>query len=264
MILKILSTVILFLSQSGLSQELLVLEDNRLPGPDSVLIFTPEGLQKGVRHPLVFLLHGLSGNYRQWAAITDLQAEASKYQFIIVCPDGFYDSWYINSPVIKNSQFRSFFFDNLLKTMTSSLNVDTTNIFITGLSMGGFGAMSLFLYNPDVFRAAGSTSGVLDIERFPRRFGMEKIIGRFEEHKERFYALSPMNQLQTASLTGKTLIIDCGTEDLFYDVNQAFYDRCRTLKINAIWISQPGTHGHAYWKESIRQHMFLFSRLVEQ
>jgi S-formylglutathione hydrolase FrmB len=130
--------------------------------------------------------------------------------------------------------------------------------------MGGFGAVSLFLYKPSVFKAAGSTSGILDISQFHNKFGMERVLGGFAEHAESYRALSPINQLESSSLIGKTLIIDCGTEDFAYRANQAFYDRCKALKINAIWVSQPGTHGSDYWKKSIGQQLLLFARLVRQ
>jgi S-formylglutathione hydrolase FrmB len=93
---------------------------------------------------------------------------------------------------------------------------------------------------------------------------MERVLGKFAEHAERYRALSLINQLDSNSLVGKTLVIDCGTEDFAYDVNQAFYDRCKALKINAIWISQPGTHASDYWKKSIGHQLFLFSRLIKQ
>ena len=257
--------VLLFLtSHVGVGQQLMVCEDKRLPAPDSVLVFAPHEYRSDARYPVVFLLHGWSGNYKQWNTITDLKLAATKHKFIIVCPDGFYNSWYVNSPIVETSQFQSFFFDNLLPRVFSSWRVDTTNVFISGLSMGGFGAVSLFLSRPDLFKAAGSTSGILDLSRFADKFDMHKVLGQYSESRRNYDALSLMTRVQNASLVGKTIIIDCGTDDPAYGANQAFYDRCKALKINAMFISQPGSHSREYWRKSIQQHLFMFSQLVKQ
>ena len=43
--------------------------------------------------PVVYLLHGAQGSYRDWPKKADLRSLASQYGVIIVCPDG-QDSWY--------------------------------------------------------------------------------------------------------------------------------------------------------------------------
>ena len=44
--------------------------------------------------PVVYLLHGWSGNYSNWINKADLQTLVDKYNIIIVCPDGGYAGWY--------------------------------------------------------------------------------------------------------------------------------------------------------------------------
>ena len=67
------------------------------------LVFKPDKYNSGENYPLLFMLHGHSGDYTQWSEIVDLQKYTNKYSFIIVCPDGNYDSWYIDSPILKES-----------------------------------------------------------------------------------------------------------------------------------------------------------------
>jgi pimeloyl-ACP methyl ester carboxylesterase len=51
------------------------------------------------RFNVVYLLHGYSGNHRQWLNDAPQLLElADRYQFMIVCPDGGFSSWYFDSP----------------------------------------------------------------------------------------------------------------------------------------------------------------------
>ena len=62
-----------------------------------------------VQFPVLYLLHGFGDNYAKWT-ITDpeLADMATEYGTIIVCPDGL-KSWYIDSPMLADSQMESFF-----------------------------------------------------------------------------------------------------------------------------------------------------------
>src|SRR5256885_14731583 len=52
------------------------------------------------RLPVLYLLHGWSGNYSDWILkAPDLLHDVDENGFIVVCPDGDYDSWYFNSPL---------------------------------------------------------------------------------------------------------------------------------------------------------------------
>jgi putative tributyrin esterase len=142
-----LSFIALFLLISGslLAQDELIYQSKNLPKPDTTWVFKPKNYNDTQKLPIIFLLHGYSGNYKQWNNIMDAQKYADEYGFIIVCPDGLFDSWYLNSPVKKNSQYESFFFDELYPDIKSKYKVDEKYIFISGLSMGGHGALNLFI-----------------------------------------------------------------------------------------------------------------------
>src|ERR1700679_1880071 len=51
-----------------------------------------------VHLPVLYLLHGYSGNYQDWAAKTSIKELADEYAMIVVCPDGGFSSWYFDSP----------------------------------------------------------------------------------------------------------------------------------------------------------------------
>src|SRR5690606_11774838 len=91
---------------------------------------------------------------------------------------------------------------------------------ITGLSMGGHGALYLAFRHPDVYGACGSTSGGVDIRPFPGKWDIAKRLGTITEKRDNWEKNTIINML--ALVEGKQLpiIIDCGVDDFFYDVNK--------------------------------------------
>ncbi|MCU7495533.1 MAG: esterase family protein [Ignavibacteria bacterium] len=261
---KIILILLLISMKQVFSQDLLIKDSPNIPHADTSLVFLPGGYDEAKSYPLLIMLHGWSGNYKQWDEVTGgLKKYADKYQFIIVCPDGFYDSWYVDSPVKLKSQFETFFTKELLPEVESKYRVDRSNIFITGLSMGGHGAMMMLLKHPDTFKSAGSTSGILDITEFPDRWSMLNALGRFTEKPENWKKNSDIFLLDKIKGLNKEVIFDCGTEDFAYNVNKRFNEKCLSLKIKATFISQPGNHSKQYWNKSIENHFRFFKALSE-
>ncbi|WP_379086658.1 alpha/beta hydrolase [Pedobacter sp. UC225_65] len=175
----ILSIVLVFvLQQVTVAQEQLVYQSKNLPKPDTTWVFKPKSYKKAEKLPVIFLLHGYSGNYKQWHTIMDAQKYADEYNFIIVCPDGLFSSWYLNSPVKPDWQFENFFFDELYPDIKKKYSVDEQHIFISGLSMGGHGAFYLFIKRPELFSSAGSTSGGIKLSDGFGKFGLGRSVGQ--------------------------------------------------------------------------------------
>ncbi|MBL1212860.1 MAG: prolyl oligopeptidase family serine peptidase [Ignavibacteriae bacterium] len=259
--------VLLFLLISTVlfAQKQLIIDANYIPYPDTSLIILPADYETvRMDYPMVFLLHGWSGNYNQWNETINLQEYADKYDFIIVCPDGFYDSWYLDSPINKEQQFERFFWNKLAKKILADYRVDRKNIFISGLSMGGHGALTLFFKNIEFFRAAGSSSGILDLSKFPGKWGIDNVLGKYKNNPHRWKKNSAIYLLSNLMDSGKKIIFDCGTEDFAYTVNEKFKSECENLMIDHKFISGPGNHSHDYWKKSIRWHFDFFKQNVQR
>ena len=162
---------------------------------NNYLVFKPDNYDSNNKYPLLFMLHGHGGDYKQWSEIIDLQHYANQYNFIIVCPDGHYDSWYVDSPILKESQFETYFFYTLVPDIFNNYKTDSANIFITGLSMGGHGAINLFLNYPGFFESAGSTSGILDLLPFPGNWGIKNVLGDQKNYYENWIKHSAIYNL---------------------------------------------------------------------
>lgn len=261
----LVTLLVVFISIASKAQEMIVLDSKYLKTADSCWIFKPKNYVQNASYPAVFLLHGHSANYKSWSNLADLQKLATDYNFIIVCPDGLSKSWYINSPKQSGWQYESFFIKELLPYLSEKLNIDRQKLFITGASMGGHGAMWLFLKHPDVFLSAGSISGVLNL----RHSGFKKttladLLGEYSEENKSFDDYSVVNHLESIKGSNKEIIFDCGTEDYLYIANKKFREKCDELKIKATYTARPGAHTGGYWAESILEHFKFFNALLNK
>jgi predicted peptidase len=127
------------------------------------LEYLPENYNSkdGKKYPLIIFLHGAGerGNDIEKVKVhgipklVEQKAEVlQKYEFIAIspqCPSG--QNWNaINNALIK-----------LIKNCIEELNVDTSRIYLTGLSMGGFGTWNLICKYPHAFAAAAPICGGL-------------------------------------------------------------------------------------------------------
>ncbi|WP_199117219.1 alpha/beta hydrolase family protein [Pedobacter sp. ASV28] len=239
---------------------LTIFSKTNLRQTDSILVFSPKTIQKDRKYPAVYLLHGHSANYKSWSKLTDLQALANQYGFIIICPDGLKKSWYLNSPKADSLQYESFFLKELMPHISNRYAIDPKNVFITGASMGGFGAMWLMVNHPDLFAGAGSTSGVLNLRYSAfRKTTIAYLLGEYDDKNQLYDDYSPVNKLQSLQKLNKALIFDTGTEDYLYITSKQFRQKCDELKIKATYIAQPGGHTGGYWSQSILKHFEFFS-----
>ena len=257
-------TLLSFWGSGIFAQDQLTYKSKNLPENDTVWVFKPQQYQSGQTLPLIFLLHGYSGNYKQWDSIMDAQKYADEFGIIIVCPDGLFNSWYLNSPVKSNWQYESFFFDELYPDILKKYTPDKQKIFITGLSMGGHGAMYLFIQKPELFAGAGSTSGGIKLSDGYGKWELAGLLGNPAKDDEIWQKYSVIDNIERLKGNQKPIIFDCGASDFFYASNNELKQKCDSLKLNATYISQPGAHNRVYWAKSIRQQFTFFKSKINQ
>src|SRR5699024_5624000 len=65
---------------------------------------------KESRFPVLYLLHGYSGDYLSWINLVPrLKDYVDEFKMIVVAPDGGYDSWYLDSPVNEEVRYETFY-----------------------------------------------------------------------------------------------------------------------------------------------------------
>ncbi|WP_245729360.1 alpha/beta hydrolase [Niabella drilacis] len=229
-------------------------------------VVLPDGYAKTKKYPVVYLLHGYSGSYAYWAGVKGALEGADRYQMILVCPDGGYGSWYWDSPVDPSFRYETFVSGELVSWVDKNYATIPTSKGrgIAGLSMGGHGALYLAIKHPDVFGAAGSMSGGVDIRPFPNNWDMAKRLGRYSEFPERWEKNTVINMLHLIEPQTLRIIIDCGTDDFFYKVNEELHQALLLRNIPHDYITRPGAHTSAYWQNAIFYQLLFMDRFFSE
>lgn len=234
-------------------KNVVILPDNYTPGQQNKL-------------PVVYLLNGHTGNHRSWIALKpQLPAIATEKQFIFVCPDG-NNSWYWDSPVNPEYKYETYISEELIPYIDqhyASL-ADPKGRGITGLSMGGHGAMWLAIRHKDLFSVVGSSSGGVDIRPFPNNWGMKQLLGEEKDNQEIWDNHTVFTQLDSLKNGELAIIIDCGVDDFFYEVNKNVHNKLIELKIDHDFISRPGSHNAAYWVNAIDYQLLFMQKAFER
>lgn len=224
------------------------------------VIVKPEQYDSRDNWPVVYLLHGYGGNYANWITkAPDIAKAADTYGIMIVCPDGGIGSWYWDSPADPAFRYETYVSEELVKWVDARYKTlkDKRGRGITGLSMGGHGALYLAFRHQDVFGAAGSMSGGVDIRPFPLKWDMAKRLGKYADEPERWEKYTVINMLHLLVPGALSIIIDCGTEDFFYEVNENLHQQLLLRNIPHEYYTRPGAHNWDYWPNAV-QYQLLF------
>ena len=228
------------------------------------VIISPAGKPTpGTHWPVVYLLHGYSGNYAQWIQTApQLTREAMDYGILFVCPDGGYDSWYFDSPIDPSIRYETFITHELIPYIDHHYPTldDKTHRAITGLSMGGHGALYLAIRHRDLFGAAGATSGGVDFRPFPNSWEIKKDLGDYDTHKDGWEAHTVIHAVDDLHNGDLKIIFDCGVSDFFLQVNRSLHQKLLDKKIDHDYIERPGGHNGAYWRNSIDYQVLFFNK----
>lgn len=246
-------------------------------------VTTPSGYSKSdKRYPVVYLLHGGSGSFSDWhQKVTEpglVNQLSDQYQLIIVTPGVGPASYYYDSPKLDSVQYESYLTQELIPIIDGNYNTISKREAraITGLSMGGHGAFLISAKHPELFIAAGSMSGVMNIDtrmwKVPEEFrtlrqeGQKLMLGEdLNYDAPEFSPYTAVGLVEKMKSNGLALILDCGVEDFLIDTNRQMH---RLLLENGTpheYTERPGAHTWQYWTEALPVHIhFLNKHLARQ
>ncbi len=225
------------------------------------LVVLPDSYAEGDDFPVVYLLHGANGSYKSWVENAEnTQLLADQYDMMIVCPDGGLTSWYFDSPVDPTMQYESYIIYELIPFI--DMRYKTSGIremrAISGLSMGGHGALYIAMRHAEKFVAAGSMSGGVDFRPFPQQWDIAKRLGSYAENESAWDSRVVVNQEHLWDGGMPKIFFDCGTEDFFYQVNQNLHEKMLKYKVPHTFISRPGAHNWRYWDQALSYQLLFF------
>ena len=232
----------------------------------SMTVILPQNTRKQIgmtgkagrrKHPVLYLLHGMSDDHTIWLRRTSIERYVSALGLAVVMP-AVNRSYYTDMAYGLN--YWTFISEELPRIVESFFPVSTRreDTFAAGLSMGGYGAFKLALARPDKFAAAASLSGALDpqglSDLMPDRkrehlgtFGEKPIHGTAND----LYHLA--RQVAKSRGPKPRLFQCCGTEDFLYQDNLLFRSHLQKLRLNLTYEEGPGAHEWGYWDTSIQR-----------
>ena len=236
------------------------------------------------RYPVLYFLHGLGQNEQTlfstggWSVIEDLRRQHKIGDFLVVAPDG-KRSFYINSPG-DSFRYSDFFLEEFIPYIEKKYRVrpGRKGRAITGVSMGGYGALRFAFAHPELFSAVSAQSAAL-ITQTPKELSaaghsnspLGRLMGpAFGEpinaahwQQNSVFVLARKNQ---PGLRNLAIYFNCGQQDDFgfEDGAAALDQQLRAEGVKHEYHSYPGDHSLTYFLSHMGEVMEFHSRIFDE
>jgi putative tributyrin esterase len=213
------------------------------------------GVSRRERHPVLYLMHGLSDDDTIWTRRTSIERYVAGLDLAVVMPQ-VHRSFYVDMEY--GMAFWTFLSEELPALARSffPLSSEREDNFVAGLSMGGYGALKWAMSRPEAFAAAASLSGGVNRAKRPTDparardyhlvFGDKPVAGT---ENDLFHLV---DRLDKSSGPKPKIYQCCGTEDFLYQDNLLFRDACLKTSLDFTYNEGPGVHDWAYWDAKIQ------------
>jgi S-formylglutathione hydrolase FrmB len=201
-------------------------------------------------HHVLFLLHGRSDDHTTWMRRTSIERYVEGFNLMVVMPNG-HRGFYVNQA--DGYAYGDAVVEELPQLIEQWFRVHP-QFAISGLSMGGYGAVRSALVRPDRFVSAVSHSGALF--RFDNGYGEGRAMDRefirtFGDPPEG--GLGDLYALTSAATTYPALRIDCGTEDFLIEDNRQYQRFLAEHGVAHEYEEFPGAHTWDYWDAHVAE-----------
>lgn len=93
---------------------------------------------------------------------------------------------------------------------------------------------------------------------------MKESLGAKSENPEIWDSHTVINEADKIDPSkAPAMIIDCGTKDFFYKVNQALHEKLLRLNIPHEYTTRQGAHTHEYWNNAVDFQILFFKKFFE-
>lgn len=240
-------------------------------------VYLPDGYDAAKTYPVVYLLHGLYGDYSNWVGMGGMKAVADELMLsgeacpmVIIMPNAGdadihnYQNGYFN---VKDWPYEDFFFGEFIPEVEKKFNCGGSKGMraVMGLSMGGGGTIVYAQRHPDMFSSAYGMSAWLDNRE------SEVNGGKADGSKFVLTALSvrehsALDFIDNASpdtigeLRTVKWFLDCGDDDFLLDLSVRLHIKMKAAGLHSELRVRDGIHNWEYWHTALRTSLPFASR----
>ena len=210
-------------------------------------------------YPVLYLLHGGGQNAFDWARFTSVERYAEERGIAVVMPEVGATCFY--SDMARGYPYFTYLSEELPKVVESRFPIGgcREKRFVSGLSMGGYGALKWAFCKPEFFSASAGLSGSsLVMEIFDQGFGSSDPGDRCSMVNLNWGGLeklrnSPNDTKYMLDQMGKdpgkypALYVAIGTEDPTYQYTQNFVNYAKKVGVPVVYEEGPGGHEWKFW-----------------
>ena len=249
-------------------------------------VYIPSGYEAGVkahparRYPILYFLHGLGDNEQTlfnsggWTLLDDLRNQHKIGDFLIVAPEG-RRSFYINS-ADGSVRYSDFFLREFMPQIESKYRIHggRADRAISGISMGGYGALRFAFAHPELFSAVSAQSAAL-ITESPQELNavsqsgapllsvLGPVFGRPIDVRH-WNENDPLVLVKknVAALRGQAIYFNCGQADNygFEKGAAALHEELAKEHVKHEYHPYPGDHSITYFLSHFEEVMKFHSR----
>ena len=238
--------------------------------PTDKMVFPGAAAPAKKPYKTLYLLHGVFGNYTDWVNGTRIQAIANDHNLCVVMPCG--DNKFYSNSTQSGDMYADFITHDLIEYIEETFNVSRSaeDRYIGGLSMGGFGAITNALRNPQLYSHVIMLSAALikdqivnsvnepgrDIftrKQYDVMFDLDDAAD-FEGSVCDYDKLAKdVASLSEGRKPGLKIYSACGTEDMLYARNVTYRDLLKAQGYDVTWVEGPGNHNWQFWDTYIEK-----------
>jgi len=246
-------------------------------------VYLPPQAQKG-RVPALYWLSGLTCTEENFIVKAGAQRVAAELGLAIVVPDtsprglnlpgeaesydfGLGAGFYVDAteePWARGYRMYSYVTKELPKTVAASFPIDPSRAGIFGHSMGGHGALTIALKNPDAYKSVSAFAPICSPMRCP--WGKKALAGYLGGDSTRWRDYDTTALLEDRGWSGTPLLVDQGTKDSFLDDQlkpDLLKETCVQRNIPLELRMQEGyDHSYFFIASFIEDHLRFHARLL--
>ncbi len=214
--------------------------------------------------PIVILLHGVYGSSWVWSQKAGVHISALKMMqegilspMVIAMPsDGL---WGDGSAYLPHNtiNYEKWIAEDVPQAVIENIPQVSTNskLFISGLSMGGYGALRIGLKYATKFTAVSGHSSITAFDQMS--LFVEESLESYDNQKD-----EPNSVIETVLNQKEKLPkfrFDCGSSDLLIEHNRKLHQQLKENTIEHIYEEFPGGHEWSYWEKHIKKTLLFFN-----